>query len=99
MTAVLYVQVILDEACSAPLLRCCGGGVAVAGRSDAVLLEPALLVLLARAAQRFDASAVRYTNISQNISPPVFSHIIILLATSGVNNKVFIYPLLSCDSD
>lgn len=48
------LKVILDEACSAPLLSTCGGSVQLATRTDSVLLQPALLVLLTRAWRYLD---------------------------------------------
>lgn len=48
----------MEEACSAPVLRTSSAGVQVLARSDAVVLEPALLVLLARAASRLDTTKV-----------------------------------------
>lgn len=49
---------ILDEACSSPVLTLSGGAVLVAARSDAVLLEPKLLLLLTRAWRRLDTPQV-----------------------------------------
>lgn len=46
---------ILDEACSGPVLTVAGGAVVVLARSDAVLLEPKLLLLLIKAWRRLDS--------------------------------------------
>lgn len=48
-------QVILDEACSSPVLTVSGGSVLVLARSDAVLLEPKLLLLLIKAWRQLDS--------------------------------------------
>ncbi|KAJ8731033.1 hypothetical protein PYW08_002446 [Mythimna loreyi] len=48
------LKVILDEACSSPLLSACGESVQLAARTDAVLLQPELLVLLANAWRHLD---------------------------------------------
>ncbi|CAB3250851.1 unnamed protein product [Arctia plantaginis] len=48
------LKVILDEACSAPILSTCAGSVQLAARTDAVLLQPALLVLITKAWRYLD---------------------------------------------
>ncbi|KAJ8721733.1 hypothetical protein PYW07_002508 [Mythimna separata] len=48
------LKVILDEACSTPLLSACGESVQLATRTDAVLLQPELLVLITNAWRYLD---------------------------------------------
>ncbi|KAF9805732.1 hypothetical protein SFRURICE_009364 [Spodoptera frugiperda] len=48
------LKVILDEACSSPVLTICGDSVQLAARTDAVLLQPDLLVLLADSWRHFE---------------------------------------------
>lgn len=55
---IVYVQVILDEACSSPVLTICGDSVQLAARTDAVLLQPDLLVLLADSWRHFETEQV-----------------------------------------
>lgn len=47
---------ILDEACSSSVLTVTGGSVLVSARSDTVLLEPKLLLLLTKAWRRLDSA-------------------------------------------
>ncbi|KAJ0175382.1 hypothetical protein K1T71_008541 [Dendrolimus kikuchii] len=54
------LEVVINEACSAPILSICGDSVVVSARSDAVLLEPDLLVLLTRAWRHLDAKEIRW---------------------------------------
>lgn len=49
---------ILDEACSGPVLATAGGSVVLLARTDAVLLEPKLLLLLTKAWRRLDTPQV-----------------------------------------
>ncbi|KAH9642064.1 hypothetical protein HF086_007184, partial [Spodoptera exigua] len=52
------LKAILDEACSAPVLCVCGDSVQLAARTDAVLLQPDLLVLLADSWRHFETGQV-----------------------------------------
>lgn len=52
------LQVILDDACSSPVLTICGDSVQLAARTDAVLLQPDLLVLLADSWRHFETEQV-----------------------------------------
>ncbi|PZC77354.1 hypothetical protein B5X24_HaOG203513 [Helicoverpa armigera] len=60
------LKVILDEACSSPLLTICGDSVQLAARTDAVLLQPELLVLLANAWRHLDTEEELTWETEQN---------------------------------
>ncbi|XP_063893728.1 lysosomal-trafficking regulator isoform X1 [Helicoverpa armigera] len=60
------LKVILDEACSSSLLTICGDSVQLAARTDAVLLQPELLVLLANAWRHLDTEEELTWETEQN---------------------------------